>query len=949
MSITEVKQALGSWSIRLAAGTPRETLDAVAFFGHIAVAPGQLDVRQVGDNLLTAARYVGVVRSRDADETGVTTVGGAGMAFWLGDEDGKGDVRTTAVSFTAATFANTIRGLLPDSGAVTEGTLHSVSGSYTGSHVYEDPRTSITYVTETFGTDVNPVSWRVNGDATLDAGLDADLFVSTPQAMMVRRAEAGRDMFLNGLAGSMDLAQDVEDYTTKVVLLAEGDGAATVTASAGLVTPYRDLNGNAVVLTRLVSEFETDATNAPARAQLQLNRFTNPRSAVNLSTDDYDVRGTFEVGDVIYVYDPDIGFSDTNNEVTFRGQVLNPKALTVSEMTWPVAAGWTVAFRDQAGTWWDLSDYYLPESGQSNIVVGEFSRAINDSSTQPVGSRPVGDSSIPDTPVFGSTSTSSYQSDNTGSGQTFAQIQLTWSEPTNTDGSTIVDGDHYEIRYRATGSTITTSWNLVAVEWNTNQVLITNLAPGTSYDFQIAAVDGAVPANRSAWSSTLAVVSSVDTVAPSAPAAPTVASSLVAVQVSHTLGKSSGGTFNLEVDLDRLEVHQGASASFTPDDSNLIGKLPANVGNIRGTIPAVGTFPTSSTASVWTKVVAVDTSGNKSTASVGASATATLIDDAHISDLTVSKVTAGTIGATWIQGGTLTTAMSGARVEMVGAGLNAYNSAGTKTVEIKGSDGSATITGKFRTGFPGGSAAYLVMDNSGDRTTITMWNAAETDNAFMNSPQVSGAPTLGLNGGSWVDTGNTYRQRVWLASASSIRLESTNQSTGTVFGGGLYLGASQSSMSHYIAGGAQTGGRVYVDQNFAILERNGTGTNNGGKVQLSDSAATVGVYNTGTLAAELALNDDESITVTGRFKVDNAASGSSGLICGNFSVGTAMAMKVNYGSTMATRPQVLYSIYSGVNSSGSHWIDEYTTTYFEVTRSIGASGGVMMYWCFRTI
>ena len=39
-------------------------------------------------------------------------------------------------------------------------------------------------------------------------------------------------------------------------------------------------------------------------------------------------------------------------------------------------------------------------------------------------------------------------------GDTRAQILLTWTEPDNTDGSSIIDGSHYEIRYRpnATGA-----------------------------------------------------------------------------------------------------------------------------------------------------------------------------------------------------------------------------------------------------------------------------------------------------------------------------------------------------------------------------------------------------------------------------------------------------------------------------------------------------------------
>jgi hypothetical protein len=949
--ITEVKQALGSWDVSLSPATPREVLDQLAEFGHVAVLPGRVDVVASGDNLLPVARYVGVVRRRASDATDQTKLSGVSLAFWLGDEDDKGDVFVAPRSFTGATFADTVRGLLPSSGAIAEGILHSVPGSYSGTHQYETPRSALTYVTDTFGTETYPVSWRVNGDGTLDAGRDADLYVAVPRAILVRDALAGRDMFLSGMSGQLGVERDVEDYTSTVVLLAEGEGSSTVTATATNPSPYLDLFGNPVVATRLVSEFETDATNAPARAQLQLNRFTNPRHAVSLSTDEYDVKGEFAVGDTIYVYDPDIGFTDATNEVTFRGQVLNPMAITVSELSWPVPDGWTVAYRGQDGTWVDLSEHYVPESGTSTVTVGEFSRSINAASSQPVGSRPVGDSSIPDVPVFGPASTSSYQSDNSGSGATFAQIKLTWSQPLNTDGSTVLDGNRYDIRWRPSGSSALVSWEGTSVPWGQDSFLITGLIPGTSYDFQIQAVDAAVPPHTSGWSPTLIVVSSIDQVAPSTPAAPSVAASLIAIQVTHALGKSSGGTFNLEIDLDHFDVHVGPVASFTPSGSTLVGKLAATVANIRGQIPAVGTFPVDATAAVWVKVVAVDASGNASGASAAASSTALLIDNAHISDLSVSKVTAGTIGATWIQGGRITTAASGARVELAADGLNAFNAAGTKTVEIKGSDGSATVTGRFRTGFPGAGQPYLDMINAGDRTTITLYNADQSNSAFINSPQIGVVPTLGMNSGQFTLGSVNYRQRAWLAGPSGIRLETINQANGELYGGALGLFIGQARLGHYFSTGDQTGGMLYTDQNYGVLERNGSGINNGGRFEASITGSRIGAYNTGILASEMALLEDESIWLTGRFSADNAIGGKSALFVGTWDINglTNPAFTVTYGSTMATLPfqQITLARFTATGNPG--WrLSGFDFTGFTVSPADTLNRRIN-YWCYRIL
>ena len=71
---------------------------------------------------------------------------------------------------STATFADSIRMVLPDS--VEEGTLYSVGGSATLTHTFqwETAKSALNYVTRAFSTASNPVSWRINGDATIDAG-----------------------------------------------------------------------------------------------------------------------------------------------------------------------------------------------------------------------------------------------------------------------------------------------------------------------------------------------------------------------------------------------------------------------------------------------------------------------------------------------------------------------------------------------------------------------------------------------------------------------------------------------------------------------------------------------------------------------------------------------------------------------------------------------------------
>ena len=110
---------------------------------------------------------------------------------------------------------------------------------------------------------------------------------------------------------------------------------------------------------------------------------------------------------------------------------------------------------------------------------------------------------------------------------------------------------------------------------------------------------------------------------------------------------------------------------------------------MRAGIPAVGTFPIPQVDAVQVKVVAVDHTGNRSAASSAATVTVVLIDSAHISDLTATKITAGTIGVEILNAGRITTAAAGARAEMSASGFYTYKSDGTESFRATNAGPSA--------------------------------------------------------------------------------------------------------------------------------------------------------------------------------------------------------------------------------------------------------------------
>lgn len=811
MAVQVIHQALGQWSVQLVPDAPPGIIAGLPMFGRIVIVPSRVSPVEYGDDLLRMARYVGVLRTVGTDSQ--ITLSGSGMSFWLGDDNGLGDVfETPGVTLTAATFPTAIRALLPPNGAITEGTLHTgVPGTITNPFAYQTPKAAIDYVCKTMGG-----SWRVNGDATLDAGPESALFVTTPTSLIVRKESAGYDVTLKALSGDLSSTRDATNYTTRVVLIAAA--LAGGTADAPLV-PYLDPQGNPVHITRVIDEqADTLIANAPARAQAALAQYNGINRSIQLSVDEYDVAGDFAPGDTVWVYDPDAGIFDTANEMPFRGALIYPMAIKVLSLTWPVTEGHTVAYRSGDGIWTDLTSWVAWEAASGGEVevadslLNPLTSAGSTLGTQVAGvNGGLGDATVPGTPVFGAFSTQSYQP---ADGLAKAAVTPTWTQPLNVDSSTITDGDHYEVRYRVAGGA--TDWQSVMVAWDQTSATVVELSPGTSYEWQIRAADTYSPTNYSAWSATTTYSSSADTTAPSTPAAPTVDSSLISVQVTHTLGKASGGTYNLELDTQHFRVHVGTSSGFTASAVNLVGLLAVGAAPIIGHVPVVGTFAVDTLvaagATAYVRVVAVDHAGNASPASAAAAAVPDLIDSAHISDLTASKITAGSITAAVVIGGSAT--FSGALSAATGTFAGSLSAAtGTFAGSLSAASGSftgslsgnsitgATITGgTFQTA---SSGQRIVIDPSGNGT-IYFYPSSGSDYAFINAPSSN---SVGANSGTG---GGSNRTRL-LATPSFAEM--------------MYMTTSQ----------VQNGGRLYVDSGGVNL----SGSSSGASLGLTSSSASL--------------------------------------------------------------------------------------------------------------
>lgn len=664
--ITDKLQALGSFAIQLDQ-LPSDVFTKAEPFGTVLVIPARVDnpTARTRGELEAMARYAGVLREKevDADDPASVLLRGVHLNAWLGDEDGKGAVDTSLLTNYTGTldFATTVSSVLfvyaffynmPLLGGTF--TNPPSGGNYTGTHHYETLRQVLDYMTGVYGD----AFWRVNPDRTIDAGPDTALFVTDPTAMIVRRSSlAGGDLGLAAARGNLRATEDVADYSTSVTVLGQADGGTIATGTATIVgsSPYTQPDGDAVTITRLVTEAETSVGNANARAQLQLNRFSSSRRTVTLSANTHDFAGEISPGDQVYVYDPDSGLIDTLTQLNYRGQLITPTSVQVVGITYPVTEGYTVVYVHGDGTLTDLTPFVRWEADRdAEVIVGDFARTLTDPSPSPQGrvsdaTNPGQDTLSPAAVTLDATpwSTGVQQSDE---GTATAYIVPVWLQPLNTDGSVITDGSHYEVQHRRSGAS---EWRSTVVGWGTVTVETGELTPGATYEHRVRAVD--VSGNLGAWSATEATVAEGDTVPPSTPAAPTtVAGDPLSIQVTHDLQKATTG--DLELDVASLQVHVGTSAGFTADDTNRVGEIPVGAGLITLGISVVGSFPTFTDATRYVKVIAVDRAGNASAASASTAVNAQLIQTANIGTATITNLLVADVSAAKLTAGTITAA-----------------------------------------------------------------------------------------------------------------------------------------------------------------------------------------------------------------------------------------------------------------------------------------------------
>jgi len=386
--IRQVLTDVGDWSIDLAPDTPRRILaytDLDTYgFSRLVVTPLHVPTHAIAaDDLPTVARYTGILRTVATDRRSnrqPISLGGAGLAILLGDEDGKGDIfendaSVSRVFYDGPSNNSALRSVLDRGNGITDGaivTANATSRDY-DLKAGDTPRKMLDLAMSVYPT---KRLWRINPDATLDANTRANLFRTGEVAIIP--GGGGRDGDLYGIDPiTFAHDRDVEDLSTRIRVNASG---VTNTGEADIVSnPYTNPAGDPLEMTRFVTSQQAGSAAAAGNiAETQLARFDEVRRQLRITTSHYDLAKHVEPGDSIYVYDPDQGLVDTTTQVHYRGEVIFPRSIRVEALRWPVQTGMGVYLLvgDPAEAI-DLTPYVLMEDGAtSEIEVGAFSRTL---------------------------------------------------------------------------------------------------------------------------------------------------------------------------------------------------------------------------------------------------------------------------------------------------------------------------------------------------------------------------------------------------------------------------------------------------------------------------------------------------------------------------------------------------------------------------------------------
>jgi hypothetical protein len=375
MPVNEQVMAIGDWSVQLRPDTPQSIRDAIGVnyglatpvggaFAHIVITNSRIDVSNAGlddDAIRSAARYTGVCLRPGPQ----LNIGGAGLAWWMGDADDQPQFTWGAVSAItwSAAYTTAVGGRF-DMGSLASGGSFTVPAQSGPSR-----RNRLDTIAQVAGHE-----WRINPDLTVDADTVANLYGTVPTVVLLDGGTA-RGGALVGLDATFEVEEDWEQWADGVTILTPS-GAALASSPVEVSAPSAYPTGGHVT-----KSIRIDVPDVPQGFEEDVaddygTLLSQPRYEVTVQVRDRTAVDYVRPGDLLYVYDELKGLRDFDNQVEHQGRTIWPKVMRATRMSWPILQGMGVYFRNYnpdelTPVYVDLTPYVQWEDGDAQIDIIE--------------------------------------------------------------------------------------------------------------------------------------------------------------------------------------------------------------------------------------------------------------------------------------------------------------------------------------------------------------------------------------------------------------------------------------------------------------------------------------------------------------------------------------------------------------------------------------------------
>ena len=363
--------ACGNFELNLDPSSPRSIVENIPTWSTICITPGRCDGLSRAE-VLAQATYSGILRSRTDN---LCTLRGPSIMAWLGDEDGKGPTYTRGDVDGTTSGQDMIDTLFGPTIAYTNGLTLGTYSSLPATPVWADyinggtdqevPRVFMDRICRCLNW-----QYRVNADGTVDFSDDGSIFTSGSVVVLADHlGEPISDVIRVVVSGKVRATASDDDFANMVYVYDGtygGFGTFIGTDPKGF-----DPSSEAYIAKHISGTDVGSDANAEAQASVELLTNYATKNLIDVSIRLDDPRTRICPGDTIYVYDPLQGLYSLGTQLDIMGQVIFPITVDVSEMTWPITEGMGVyALLQGTTTVWDLSEYVLWGSGDTNLKVG---------------------------------------------------------------------------------------------------------------------------------------------------------------------------------------------------------------------------------------------------------------------------------------------------------------------------------------------------------------------------------------------------------------------------------------------------------------------------------------------------------------------------------------------------------------------------------------------------